>query len=515
MSEQPSGTEPPRSAHRFGGGARVPIVAALVALLVIGGLIDRVPGQAHVPAVASIQPVPVAAPALALSSSWFCAGATDTHVRGSTSRGPVPGAVIIANSGLATATGVVTLVPNSGTPVPVPVTVAPDSQKIVNEDIRGGAQWIGAVVDIDAGAVAVEQQVDGPSGRAATPCATAGSSQWYFTTGATLINAGVVLSLLNPYSTDAVVDLSFTTNQGFEQPQEFQGIVVPPGHLVAVNLGTHLRRRQAIATTVNARSGRLVAWKTDVAVNPSAHQAVLGTPAASAPFADPATPVAGITLALGMPAPALTWTWADGITGNGVDERYVIYNPGPGVAQLRLALNLDQGVAEPFDLSVGPEQVITVVSSQEVRIPAGVSHAAVLQSVNGVPVAAERTLAAASPSAWSGLGELPGGRLAASRWLLADTGADRNHDGTVVVYNPGSGPAETVIEGLSGRAQIPLLAVTVGAGRRAAVHLNSLRTVLNEPLVVSASVPVYVETDFYGNGSTPGISLSFGVPLTP
>ena len=90
-----------------------------------------------------------------------------------------------------------------------------------------------------------------------------------------------------------------------------------------------------------------------------------------------------------------------------------------------------------------------------------------------------------------------------------------NHDGTVVVYNPGSASAETVIEGLSGRAQIPLLAVTVGAGRRLAVHLNSLRTVLNEPLVVSASVPVYVEADSYGTGSTPGISLSFGVPLTP
>jgi hypothetical protein len=515
MSEQAPGTEPPRPARRSGAGNRVLIVVVLVALLVIGGLIDRLPGQAQLPAVAAIQPVPVAAPALALSSSWFCAGATDVHVRGSANHGPAAGAVVIANSGLATATGVVTLVPDSGSPVPVPVTVAPDSRTIVNEDVRSGAHWIGAIVNIDAGAVAVVQHVNGPLGQAATPCATAGSSQWYFATGATLINASEELSLLNPYSTDAVVDLSFTTNQGLEQPQEFQGIVVPPGQLVAVNLGTHLRRRQAIATTVTARSGRLVVWKTDVALQPGPHQALLGTPAASAPFADPATPVPGVTLALGMPAAALTWTWADGITGNGVDERYLIYNPGNGVAQLKLALNLDQGVAEPFDLSVGPEQVITVVSSQEVRIPAGVSHTAVLQSLNGVPVVAERTLAAASPSAWSGLGELPGGRLAASRWLLADTGADHSHDGVVVVYNPGPAPAQTVIEGLSGRAQVPLVAVTVGAGRRVAIRLNSLRAVVNEPLVVSAPRPVYVESDFYGEGGIPGINLSFGVPLTP
>jgi hypothetical protein len=490
-------------------------VAALAAVLVAGGLIDRAGGAAPAPAVAPIQPVPVAAPAQALSSSWFCAGATDDHHRGQANPGPVPGAVVIANSGLGTASGLVTLVPSQGSPVRVPVSVDPDSRTTVKEDVRAGAPWIGAIVDIDAGAVAVEQEIDGPSGRSATPCATAGSSQWYFATGATLINAAVTLSMLNPYSTDAVVDLSFTTDQGLEQPQEFQGVVVAPGQLVTVNLGDHLRRRRAIATTITARSGRLVAWKTDVVSQPTPGEAVLGTAAATAAFADPAAAIAGVTVTLGMAAPALSWTWADGHAGNGVDERYVIYNPGTGAAEVRLSLDLDQGVAEPFDLSVGPEQVITVVSSQEVRIPPGVNHAAVLQSINGVPVVAERTVAAASPSSWTGLGELPGGRVAASRWLLAAGMADRHHDGIVVVYNPGSAPVAATLEGLSGRAQIPLDQVTVGAGRKAAVRLNSVRLALDEPLVVSASAPVYVETDLYGTGGTPGVSLSFGVPLSP
>jgi hypothetical protein len=290
---------------------------------------------------------------------------------------------------------------------------------------------------------------------------------------------------------------------------------VAPGQLLTVDLRDHLRRRQAIATTVTARSGRLVAWKTEVVTPPTSRQAVLGTPAAAAPFADPAATVAGVTVTLGVPAPALTWTWADGDTGNGVNERYVIYNPGPGAAELKLSLILDQGVAEPFNLSVGPEQVVSVVSSQEVRIPPGVGHAAVLDSVNGVPVVAERTVAAASPSSWSGLGALPGGRLAASRWLLATNGADRNHDGVVVVYNPEQTPTQVVLNGLSGRAQVPLASVTLGAGRRVAMHLNSVAAAVNEPLVVSASAPVYVESDFYGRRGTPGISLSFGVPLSP
>jgi hypothetical protein len=92
---------------------------------------------------------------------------------------------------------------------------------------------------------------------------------------------------------------------------------------------------------------------------------------------------------------------------------------------------------------------------------------------------------------------------------------DPDHDGVVVVYNPGEAPAQIVLDGLSGGTQVPLTAVTVGAGRRISIHVNSLRAVLNEPLVMSASAPVYVESDFYGRGGTPGISLSFGVPLSP
>ena len=508
-------SEPTGPRHRAGVPSRATLIAILAAALILGGLIDRTPGPARTRPVSVVQPVPVAAPALALSSSWFCAGATDPHLGTGADHGAAPGAVVIANSGLAAAGGVVTLVPSVGSPVRIPVSVSPDSRIVVNEDVAHGAPWIGAIVDIDAGAVAVSQQVDGALGRAATPCATAGSSEWYFATGATLINARVELSFLNPYPTDAVVDLTFTTDQGVEQPQEFQGLIVAPGQLLTVNLGDHLRRRQAIATTVTARSGRLVAWKTDVVDQPRSGAALLGTPAASRPFADPATPVAGLTLALGTPAPATTWTWADGGSGNGADERYVIYNPGPGTAELKLAVDLDQGVAEPFDLTVGPEQVTTVVSSQEIRIPPGVSHSAVLQSLNGVPVVATRTLAATTPSPFSGLGELAGGRVAAARWLLSAGRADNLHDGWVVLYNPGSIPVQAVLEGLSGHAQIPLRSVTVGPGRRYAIHLNELRHTLDEPFVVSGTAPLYVEADYFGKNGTPGINLSFGVPLTP
>ena len=494
---------------------RAPILLAIIATLVVGGLLDRIGGASQVSQVSSVEPVPVAAPPQALSSSWFCAGATDNG----TGADPVdaPGKVVIANSGATAASGDVTLVPNQGADVTVPITVASDSSETVNESVRGGSKWIGSIVDIDAGAVAVAQEVDGSLGRTSSPCATAGSSTWYFATGFTLINAGVELSLLNPYPSDSVVDLSFTTDQGREAPEDFQGLVVPARGMLSVDLSSHLRRRQAIATTVTARTGRVVAWKTDWVLAPSPGSVLLGTPAANDPLADPAWPEKGLTVTLGAPSAGTTWTWPDGIAGDGVDERYVIYNPGPTTADVRLSVRLAQGDAEPFDLSVGPYQVMPVISEQQARIPSGVAHSAEVESLNGVPVVAERWISAGGPSPWQGLGELPGGRIAADGWLVPAAQNDSDHDGYIVLYNPGAEPVQVKFRVLSEDQQVPingLAPIVVGAGQRVAVHLNQYLGAFGAPLVVNATGPIYVEADSYGSNGTGGVSLSFGVPLT-
>ena len=513
----PSGAEPPARRHRVAGGvSRGPILLVVAVLLLAGGLLDTAGADRTRTASAAAQAaasgeVPVAAPPQALSSSWFCAGATDTP------GGRAPGSIVIANSGIGKAEGTVTLVPSSGPPVKVAVSVPGDSRKAVAEDVPGGSAWIGAVVDVDAGAVSVEQQIDGAGGLVSTPCATSGSSHWYFTDGQTLVNAGVQITLLNPYPADSVVDLSFTTDQGSEFPVGFQGIVVPPGGLVSVNLGDHLRRRQQIATTVIARTGRVVAWETRWVDPPQAGAAVLGTPAAQNPLADPAAPVPGTTLVLGAPSPGTRWVWPDGNAGNGVSEQYVVYNPGIQTAEVRLSIVLDQGVAEPFELSVPPGQVIPVASDQQARIPAGVAHSAELDSLNGVPVVADRVVAATSPSPHQGIGEMLGERVGSDRWLLAAAFADAAHDLWVTVYNPGTEPLRVLVDGLSAGAQVPisgLRPVTVFPGRRVAIHVSAVRPGLDEALVVSASGPFYAETNIYGSG-TPGISLAPGVPLTP
>lgn len=205
--------------------------------------------------------------------------------------------------------------------------------------------------------------------------------------------------------------------------------------------------------------------------------------------------------------------WPGGLAGNGNDEQYVIYNPGPRTAAVRLSVGLQQGSAEPFSIDVGPYQETSVVSEQSARIPAGVAHSATLTSVNGVPVVAARVVTASNgaaapgsvPATRNGVGQLPGGRVAARRWLLPAALTDSGHSGDVIIYNPGATAQRAHLSPLhsdngaqvevpaTGRTEIPL-----PAG-------------VNFPIEVRAGGPVYVEYELYG---PTGLSLSFGIPLS-
>jgi hypothetical protein len=501
----------PRPGSQAGGTvARVPIVLAVAGLLIVGGLVDRAGGGATnaPPSAAAAGEVSVVAPGDALSSSWFCGGATDDQ------HGEAPGQLMVTNMGPTAIDGTATLVSSIGKKVVEPVHVAAEGDAMIPESVPGGAAWIGAMVDLQGGQATVDQQIVGSLGASSTPCATTGSRSWYFTSGATLVNAGVELSLLNPYPADAIVDLTFTTDQGVEQPGDFQGLVVPARGMLAVDLGSHLRRRQRIATTVSVTTGRVVAWKTDIVTPPAKGQATIGSPqAATAP--DPAAPIGGVAVTLGSPSPGTQWTWPEGDSGNGFDEQYAIYNPGSATAEVALTIGLDAGTAEPFDLSVAPDSVSTVVSSSEARVPAGVGHFAEVRSINGVPVVAERTLAVGAPSTISGLGELPGIRMAVPAWLVGANAAPAGTQAYLVIDNPGTRSVAVSVQGVVDGRTAPLATLapfSVPGGKRASILVNK-DAPPSEALVVRASGPVVVERDLYGSGKAPGVSLSPGVPL--
>ena len=536
------------------GVRRLRVVSFVLGVVVVIGIVgrstSRSAGKASQSATAQISPA--AAPPGALSSSWFCAGATSslrsaapatattttTTTAASSSgkasaanppvtkssvdpAGDASGVVVIANAGGIEATATVSVVGTTGSPTTKTLDVPARGSVTVPELATGDGGWAGAIVEADAGQVVVYQSVGGPLGASVSPCATSGSPTWYLPGGQTRVNADEYISLLNPYPTSTIVDLSFVTNQGAEQPQNFQGIDVPADGLVTVDLGSYLSRRSSIETTVKARTGSVVAWETEIVTPPASGAPLVGSVAAGKPLADPAWPTAGVTVTLGAPGAALSWTWPDGLAGNNLQEQYVVFNPGSATAKVRLSIGILGAAVEPFDFSVGPGQVVPIVSEQQARIPAGAPHSATLVSTNGVPVVAARTLTATAATIpvsgvtgiVNGNAQILGETASAADWLVAATGMDSHHAGELVVYNPGATRVNARVTALSGNSQPSLPAggvLSVAPGGQVNLAVTSPAT---GPLEVKASAAVFVEYDLYGVGGAGGIGLSPAVPL--
>jgi hypothetical protein len=520
------------------------VVVAVVGLLVLGGMVDRKTAAQTRAAGPEVRPMPTAAPARAISSAWFCGGALGQPAK------VADGQLVIANSLDRALHGTVTFVtsdtgsglgPASGSGGTVaaggstrsagstlPVTVGPLDRLIVPEMAAGNATFIGATVELDGGGAAVQQVVTGTEGIASTACASTGSNQWYFADGTTEEHSNLYLTLVDPYSEDAIVDLSFTTEQGPEAPADFQGIVVSAGSVVGIDVGTHLRQRARVATTVSARAGRIVAFKTQVVAPATAGSSgtsgASGTSAASgasgatgaAVITDTAPPrPRGLSLVLGSPSPGTTWWWPQGVAGAGTTERYRIYNPGTTAAAVTLSAALDTGSADPFQLQVAPQSVVTVVSNNESRIPLGVGHAVILRSTNGVGVVAERTLDAVAPSPALGLSDTLGSRLTAVSWLVPGSPTDTTFNGSVIIENPGVHAATVSLLGLQNGASVALgpSSLAVPAGGRLVVPLDNRSPSHNEALLVRANTPVVVERD-QSQVKGMGLDATVGVPIS-
>lgn len=515
--ERASGWAPPRPRKprqpSMQLARRAPIVAVIAGALVAGGLADRAASHPAAAASAAATPaVPVAAPASALSSSWFCAGA------GNGTPGGEAGSVVIANAGSSPVNADVTVVATSSSSTPTAPTkstvVVPARSSVSVAETVPAKQWGGAVVDANGGNVAVSQVLDGALGRSSQPCASSGSTNWYLPSGQTRINANETILLVNPYPADAIVDLSFSTSQGIEQPEAFQGIDVPPGRIVAENLGAQMRRRSTIATTVNARVGRVVASEVFGVTSPAGHP-IVGTKAGSASLADPALPVAGVSAPLASAETSTSWVWPDGLGADNIDEQYVIYNPTDRNADVRLSVGLSQGQAEPFNVTVGPYDVVPIVSEQQARIPGGVPHSATLVSTNNVPVVAARILTANKGSAPSGtidgIADMAGEQLDASSWVVPAPDTDATHRGVLTIYNGSDKSVQATASILGGSGSLAIGApVRVPAGARVSVNVPGVAG--NHPVVVNATGSVYVEYDLYGTST--GVSLSPAVPLS-
>lgn len=471
---------------QMNGSRRAVVIAAILAVLVGAGLLDR--GRRPAPKTAELPPVPMAAAADARSSAWYCTGATAAK------DGVADGNVAVANAGGRTLRGTVTVYPSQGESRQVPLEVPAASRKVLRLADVASAPFASALVELDGGDAVVELAGGGSLGEGVTSCAAAASPTWYFADGVTTRDATETLTLFNPFPDDAVVDLAFGTEEGLVTPQALTGLSVRGGGMSAVNVGEFVQRREEVTARVTARTGRLVAARI---------QSFDGSAGRK-----------GMTMALGAASPGGLWYLPDGLVTDGLTQRYQVFNPGNTEAQVELTLALEQGEAEPMEISVPAESRVTVLANEEPRIPKGVPHSATVRSLNDVGVVVERTVDAAAGRR-NGTAATPAAQVTALRWALAWGASDDTSDEVLVFQNPGLSGARVSVTVLADGERVAneaLQGLEVAAGQRRAVRLGDSVKRNATPVLIEADQPIVVERALNRLQGT-GISMSVGIPL--
>ena len=536
--------------HRW--PALLVIPAALAGYVVVDRAVDEtLPVVEEADVTGSLEEqglMPVAAPGTALGATWYCAGGivgqdaehtiivanpTDRDLSGlitvygdADSANPVvpePSVPITApptpssGEGGEDSTTTTTAPPPTTTPAPAstttavpppapattPIEVAAHASTEVDlSDISGVEPgYTAALVELNGGEVVVEHRVTDDNGTDVSPCSSSASPTWYFAAGATTKDATETMVFFNPFPDDAVVDVSFRTDQDLRTPEQFEGLVIPGQSVIARDVGEVVTRREHVSASVVARSGRVIVDRIQ--------------------SFDGSEGVQGTTVTLGAPVPAETWLFPDGTVGDGVEERIVVYNPTDERAEVDLEITVDDpdltGEIEPFELTVPPEGYEEILLNEEARVTSArggegaLRHASAVRSVNGVPVVAERQSIGGVDSEFAGVDLVLGAPLLADEFVVAAGTSDLATEALMVFNAESTAEATITVSALIG-GEVTVVdgleSLNVAAGQRVAVVVDDLPD--GTPLLVSSDQPVVVERRLVFDGD---VSSAIAVPV--
>ena len=196
-------------------------------------------------------------------------------------------------------------------------------------------------------------------------------------------------------------------------------------------------------------------------------------------------------------------------------EHFSVYNPGSRDAHVAIDLTLDQGSAEPFDLTIPPGEAVILKAEAEERIPHGVPHSVVATVDSGPPVVVERTIVSGAPSSHIGESSVLGATQLAQRWLLPVGAANDSYDEWVTVQNPTVSAVTVSMVALAAGQPLAiqdLQNIKLAAGRRATFRLGDHVRRDDLSIAVQGSGPIVVDRGLY-RVDAPGISVTPGVPL--
>jgi hypothetical protein len=484
---------------------RLAILVALPALFVAALVFERDPAPPTAPSGSVLErSAPVAAPVGAPSSTWYCAAGTATGPGGEAEQ-----ILVIANDGEEALEATLTAHADDGEQTTETVTLDGRSRTQVRVSELIEAAWASVVVEAPGGGIAVDHVVTGPTGRSVGPCASSVSPTWYLPAGTTALGVSHRLVLFNPFAADAVLDVAFETETDRRTPEEYQGLVVPAGHVSVLAVSDVVTVRDQVATEVVARSGLVVAEQLEIVTDESE------LPTSTA-------------LALGAPGPAPAWHLPAGpALGGDVTGRVVVFNPGDEAAEVDVQVALEDPAAhpvvEPFELTVRAGQFAEVDLAADGRVPQGVAWSAVAVTRNDVAVVAGTVVQVAGDAAGGddggdgdggGDGQPPdrgrtvsvGSPVVAAEWRVPYGGEADGEPPELALVNPSSTEERRVRLEAVGEGSVEAVPepaeVVVPAGGRAAVRPEGLEAPGTVSLRVVADGPVSVARTqvFAGDG---------------
>lgn len=488
----PGATRRPQPATAGPGPIRLAVLSVILIAAAAGGVADR---SLHRSPAAAAPPPPISSipPTAVESSAWYCAGGTSAP--GSTATTTID----LVNTTSRPVAGTLSAVSDTGTTKTVPIDIGADSQIVQVPGLLTGGNLVATTVDLDGGGVLVTESVAGPLGWSESPCSRSTAPEWYFASGSTIDGNTLTLSLFNPTTTDAVVDMTFVTPAGVVQPQPFEGIVVAPGTLVTEPIDAFVQDDASVSSIVDARTGAVVA-------------AELETEAAGG--------VRGLSVRLGVPALFPTWSLPNSFDNVGGATSITVFNPTERTDRVDIIVRPGVDPRARFSDTIGPRSAWVFDTSAQTRIPAGVSFLATVQVRSGPGVVVDRTVRAPSASAGPQFGAVTGLPVGSAEppsdiAVLPGPGTPLHPsvlgaDATVlnVVNRTTTTAAGTVWALAGGRGMVELGRFSVPAGSAIALGRSVLGKTGRVPLVVSADRPVVVLEDLGPTASDGVVSLA-------
>jgi hypothetical protein len=474
---------------------RVVVIVVVIAVAAATLIADRHRPSAVAAEFGSLVPpvMPVAPAGGALTSAWYCPGVPAVAEGDS----PPRGSFVVLNPSDRELRGTASLVPSTlavGTaPTKVVLDIAPRSSQTIQPHEVAPAPFTAALIELVGSGGLVEQTLASLEGVSEAPCATAPSTSWYFADDTTTVDASLSLLVFNPFPDDAVVDFSFSTEEGPASPLKLQDYVVPAGTVRVITNDDLPKRNTLLATSLVAR-GRVILGR---------YQTMKATRR-------------GLVAGLATPKAESQWWFPRGEKGNGRSERIVVYNPGQDEAQVDVAFYpadpSSQPVIEPLSLDLAGGQATVVDVETTSTVPAGV-HSIVVRSPDDRPVVAERSFEITGGGDSTATTGTLGSPLAAARWWFPAPAP--NGGGAILhVLNPTGKPLSVTVSSVGPGGLTPVKSlekVTLAAGAVQAFDLGAAGA-STVPLAVDADGPVVAERLVLAPSGRRGAAFAFGIP---